>query len=423
MGDYAFTGAPGTVEAIDQLLRAYGPEFAGAPLNVATDDDMFAFSVGATASAPLGAMAYFRAGVSIVDLIAKVADWGFGGLDRVDSVLDFAAGYGRGTRFLVRKLPAPNVCVAEIQADALTFQDSEFGVRTLLSATDPDKLAVDRTHQLVFVSSLFTHLPDRTFGPWLAKLWEFVADGGLLVFSVHDEAINDTGVELSDGFAFLPMTEVASLSTDDYGVNFTTEAYVRRQVEAVLGPAVPAVRLPRALCFMQDVWVLAKGALPAGTLRYECGPNGALDRLDRRRSRMTLTGWAGDRGYCEPAATSHRIGTVEVLRNGVPVATGGTGLPRPDVAAHLGRPDDPVLNASGFSVTAPAAALDDVVTVVATCEHGARFVVDSTRVDDMLTRTDLLPGERTLRARVGAAYDAGGVAGVARGALWRIRPR
>ena len=138
-------------------------------------------------------------------------------------------------------------------------------MKTLLSTSDPDELESPDTFDLVFVASLFTHLPDQTFAKWLAKLWTLVAPGGVLVFSVHDEAINRGGVPLEDGFAFMPMSEVASLSVDEYGTTLTT-AGLRPSAglqEAIGTEAGHAIRLPRALCFEQDVWVVsARGPDP-----------------------------------------------------------------------------------------------------------------------------------------------------------------
>ena len=191
-------------------------------------------------------MAYFRAGASMMGVIERVATWHFGGLGNVGSLLDFAAGYGRSTRFLVRYLPAGAVTVGEIQfSDPLEFQAREFGVLTLQSTSDPAGLLTPRTFDFVFVASLFTHLPRRTFGPWLAKLWEMVAPGGVLVFSVHDAGLDTLGAEWQDGFAFIGANEVSALDTEQYGTTFTTETFVRQQLAQTIGEdAGDAVRLP-----------------------------------------------------------------------------------------------------------------------------------------------------------------------------------
>ncbi len=232
---YAFTDADTSAPAVRQLIVLTDPVSRTASLNIDRDDDMYTFALGIIRSKPVAAMGYFREGMSIAGLLEKVAAWRFGGWDGVGSVLDFAAGYGRSTRFLVEHLPPERVTVAEIQREALEFQRRELGVKTLLSTTDPEELDTSATFDLVFVASLFTHLPDHTFGKWLAKLWTLIAPGGVLVFSVHDEAINRASVPLDDGFAFISRSEVASLSVEEYGTTFTTAEYVRRRLRAAMG--------------------------------------------------------------------------------------------------------------------------------------------------------------------------------------------
>src|SRR5262249_37122594 len=55
---------------------------------------------------------YFRSGASIADSLGQVLRWRFGSLERVGKLLDFASGYGRVTRFLVRGVPSERVWVA-----------------------------------------------------------------------------------------------------------------------------------------------------------------------------------------------------------------------------------------------------------------------------------------------------------------------
>ncbi|MGH3262316.1 MAG: hypothetical protein ACRDNS_09995, partial [Trebonia sp.] len=60
------------------MLRLTYPACAEASLTVHPDDDMYAFGVGVIGSEPLAAMAYFRAGASMIDLLETVARWHFG---------------------------------------------------------------------------------------------------------------------------------------------------------------------------------------------------------------------------------------------------------------------------------------------------------------------------------------------------------
>jgi SAM-dependent methyltransferase len=395
--------------AVRHLIELADPAAADASMTVHADDDMYSFGLAISKFVPLSAMAYFRAGISINDTIRKLVDWRFGGFANIESILDFAAGYGRSTRFLVEHLRPDQVCVAEIQADALEFQAKEFGVATLQSTTDPADLLVPRQFDVVFVASLFTHLPAHTFGSWLHKLWQFVAAGGMLIFSVHDQEINEVGATLDDdGFAYLPTTEVASLSTIDYGANITTEAWVRDQIKTSIGPseAAQALRLPRALCSHQDVWVICDADWPTEELQYECGPSGAVDQLSFAKGKMHLRGWAADLGFADGRAASHAIKDVRIFVNGNERALTRPTLDRPDVSAHLDRPDDDLLIRSGWevSVRQPTPGPTDIVAVVATCEHGAQFVLDAENAIDLLERTgSAIPNRSRWRRRIRTA--------------------
>jgi hypothetical protein len=79
-------------------------------LDVAIDarDEMLTFLVeGMEGDRDRALFTYFRSGLSIADAMLQILHWRFGSLpDRGPSkILDFASGYGRVTRFLVRELP------------------------------------------------------------------------------------------------------------------------------------------------------------------------------------------------------------------------------------------------------------------------------------------------------------------------------
>ncbi len=86
------------------------------------------------------------------------------------------------------------------------------------------------------------------------------------------------------------------------------------------------------------------------------------------------------------------------------------GQPRPDIADHLGRPGDPVLQASGWTARGLATRpirLDDIVAVTATCETGRTFVLDSSLVLHMLKRTDASIPHAPVQRRLPASHTAG----------------
>ena len=175
-------------------------------------------------------------------------------------VLEFASGHGRFTRHLVKALGPARVVVSDVVADAVDFSKEAFGVRGFVSHRAPERLAWPERFDLVFVLSLFSHLPRHTWGRWLNTLYQGTAPGGLLVFSTHGhEAAERQQVSLDDsGFFFAPSSESSAVDPQDYGTAFTSEQFVRAQVEEWLGE-VPLLRLfPVQFWNHQDAWVVRR---------------------------------------------------------------------------------------------------------------------------------------------------------------------
>jgi SAM-dependent methyltransferase len=179
-------------------------------------------------------------------------------LTRVRSMLEFAAGFGRFTRHLAPLLPGRLTC-SDLHPGSVDFLRERFGVAVFESADDPAKLAIPERYELVFVLSLFTHLPPAAWGAWLARLYAAVAPGGHLVLSVHsEEAAALQGVTLgADGSFFLAMSESTALDRDIYGTTFTTRAFVEREVERALARR-PALYREKAFWNGQDAVVVRR---------------------------------------------------------------------------------------------------------------------------------------------------------------------
>jgi SAM-dependent methyltransferase len=177
-------------------------------------------------------------------------------LTRADSVLEFASGFGRFTRHLVKVIPGRVTC-ADVLPGANEFVRAQFGVRTMESSYEPESLRAPRTFELVFVLSLFTHLPPKVWGRWLGALRAMVKPGGTLVFSVHNERIaqREGAVFDRDGLCFIPSSESPSIPGHVYGTTFTTRAFAERVVKESLGIA-PIVYREIAFWSGQDAVVV-----------------------------------------------------------------------------------------------------------------------------------------------------------------------
>lgn len=174
--------------------------------------------------------------------------------------LEFASGHGRFTRHLVKALGAGRVTVSDVVPDAVDFARATFGVDGFLSSVSPEALAWEQPYDVVFVLSLFSHLPDRTWARWLASLYRAVKPGGLLVFTTHGaEAAQRQNVTLDErGFFFAPSSESQAIEVAEYGTTFTSDAFVQRSIAQTLGSAQVLQHAPVHFWNHQDAYVVMK---------------------------------------------------------------------------------------------------------------------------------------------------------------------
>ena len=171
---------------------------------------------------------------------------------KTESMLEFAAGFGRFTRHLVKVLPGRVTC-GDVMPGSINFLREQFDVESFESSHDPEKLMLPATFDLVFVLSMFTHLPPRMWIPWLHALKRSVKPGGILLFSVHNEAVaKEIGVIFDeDGTHFIKSSESPSIDGETYGTTFTTKEFVENCVKSVFG-GNPLHYQPQAFWHGQD---------------------------------------------------------------------------------------------------------------------------------------------------------------------------
>jgi SAM-dependent methyltransferase len=270
---------------VDALLRTRVPRWR--ELNRAVDerDDMLDFAMKLFHQDRDAAVTnYFQNALDQFALVRHIAAWR---ARRPRRMLDFASGYGRLTRLLVHEQLADEVTVSDILEGGMAFQAEQFGVRTVLSRTDPQQFVAPERYDLIFVASLFTHLPPATFTTWLRRLAELLEPEGLLIFSVHDESLSPE--KTVDGISFESHSESRVLDVEEYGSTWVTESYVRAEVAAI-GADWACVRLPRALSDWQDVYVISPS--PIADSRPRRVPKGFLEEPQMLPEGIRIWGWA-----------------------------------------------------------------------------------------------------------------------------------
>jgi SAM-dependent methyltransferase len=178
-------------------------------------------------------------------------------LTRLQSVLEFASGYGRFTRHLSRLLPGRVSC-SDVMPDSMRFASEQFEVKGHPSAMAPEDLDVPGTYEMVFVLSLFTHLPPARWGAWLKALAARVQPGGMLVFSVHNaKLIENSGGDFDQHGAFFhASSESNELDPNAYGTTITTRAFVESSVADALGEKARVHYAPLSFWVAQDAVVV-----------------------------------------------------------------------------------------------------------------------------------------------------------------------
>lgn len=324
------------------LVQALCRDLLAAGMNPAisvADEMMIFFYYSQGRQVEKAAALYFESGRRIWSTVRQVLRWRFGSVDWGGPLLDFASGYGRVTRHAVLERPPASVWVADISADAVAFQEQQFGVHGLVSSADPERLRCDERFDAIVVSSLFTHLPEPRFRAWLQRLVSLLSPRGLLLFSVHDMALcPPPGPAPRSGYAFEAKSESGSLDRDEYGSSWVTEDFVRSSLREVIGTGA-VHRVPRGLASYQDLYLVlpgsGEGEDPFSTLALAREVDGFLEHCSLAgRRQLRLSGWLADRVLgSPPREVSMRI-------DGRLVMVCRELEPRPDLAQAF--PDDPV---------------------------------------------------------------------------------
>src|SRR5262245_8041969 len=264
-------------------------------MRIGAGDEMYAYEHTGLRPPGAAAVAYFLMGQQIFRTVEELVGWKCGGFGGVRAFLDFASGFGRLTRFLVRALPPERLTVAEIDPAAVRFQERTFGVRGIVSTMDPEAFdASAGAFDLILASSFFSHMPRPRFEDWLRTLFSRLHANGALAFSVHGmDLVEDSAVDRSSGFVFWPTSETARLDKAEYGSAFVTEGEVRAIVAGVTAGEGRLFFAPRAFGGGQDLYVLTRAKTPElAPPRFACAPRGELASAAITDGTVSAEGWA-----------------------------------------------------------------------------------------------------------------------------------
>ena len=317
---------------IEDYLRLHGVDPIKFCKPLPGQDEMFfnAILPNYEFDASISAFKFVESAMRLGDAYRQIAQGVFGGFEKLDTVLDFASGWGRLTRLLEQRLRPDQIYVADIYHQAIDWQVATFGVNGVHSAKDPAAFKHTGKHDIVLVGSMFSHLPTELFHQWLARLYDLVSDRGVLAFSVHDEAILPAG-EVMDpsGLSYLRFSESGSLDLDIYGMSYVTEAFVGAAITR-LGSGLSWRRFPKGLYENQDLYVVGAPGVDISTLTVASTPMAGFESVTTLPTgEVEFSGWAIER---TPGAT---IEAVNVHVDGVLALSLTPQALRPDVLKHF----------------------------------------------------------------------------------------
>ena len=105
------------------------------------------------------------------------------------TVLDFACGSGRVTRWLRAMYPAAEIWVSDVREDSLKFCAEAFDVENWLSNADISTVEAPQSFDLIWSGSLLTHLSEEKCRLLFKKFRDWLAPGGLCVVTTHGRRV------------------------------------------------------------------------------------------------------------------------------------------------------------------------------------------------------------------------------------------
>jgi SAM-dependent methyltransferase len=232
--------------------------------SISKNDLMFRYACYHIGNIPEAYYGYLQTGLNPRNIINKIVNSVYGSPDKIDSILDFAAGYGRVTRFLCADFSPKQIWASEIKSKALDFISEQFKCNTIQSSFIPEEFKTENRFDVIYVGSLFSHLPEDLFNRWLRVLYELLSEKGILIISTHDISLINKGNDNS--FVFIEDSEDQMFAEIDdhiedvgkYGAAYVGKNKIGEIFDSVGISKDQFYRFKRVLSNVQDVYVIQK---------------------------------------------------------------------------------------------------------------------------------------------------------------------
>lgn len=188
---------------------------------------------------------YLMAGLWANQVIQTVLKQLFVSKSEIGSILDFACGYGRVSRFLKSSFPSARLVLCDLDKKAVDASAKILNCERLYGERNLESLELGKRFDLIWVGSLFTHV-SKEYTEVLLRFFErHLASSGVLVFTTHGQyvadrirsrektyGLNEMGAESligefeKTGFAFQAYPNLA-----DYGISIATPSVISEIIE------------------------------------------------------------------------------------------------------------------------------------------------------------------------------------------------
>ncbi|MGB3192384.1 MAG: methyltransferase domain-containing protein [Limnoraphis sp.] len=353
---------------------------------IAADDEMYLYQLDESEdrNSDRALVYYYLLGRSIIDSIRQIINTHFGSFAQVDSFLDFACGYGRSTRFLIQEIAPEKVWVSDIYANAVKFQIETFGVNGIISTREPEDYPSDKKFDCIYAGSFFSHMPQRTFTRWMQRLYDLLTPEGLLIFSVLDEAVMPSHVQmLPSGIVFsTESSESQFLDRNEYGTTYVTESYIHELIGKVSQNQATIYRIKKGLSNYQDLYVVTPKKQNSLTeINFNYHPLGYLDSCELKpNGNLYLEGWAVDFN------PNSQVKTIQMIVNNQLIQHCQPQIERPDLVKHFNRPEALY---SGWSceINRHQFSPEDILIIRAVNFAGLEWIIETDVVKSLIPQT------------------------------------
>ncbi len=163
----------------------------------------------------------------------------------VKRILDLPCGHGRVCRYLRDAFPRAEITACDLDTDGVDYCAATFRAIPVYSDPTPASIKLPGAFDLIWCGSLLTHLDEHRSRAFLEFFCERLAEGGVLVFTVHgrfsvnglrkavfDYSLDGHGIAtLLGGYEAQGYGYADYPGRGDYGISLTSSRWIADRLE------------------------------------------------------------------------------------------------------------------------------------------------------------------------------------------------